>query len=79
MSKRNLAEQAIADAAREAARMETARCVEATRLCCEAGRPDLMLEMIESRRTIEEVSVLLRRAAVTARWDRTITNAMLPN
>lgn len=63
----------------EAYESETRRCVAILKLCDEAGLSARGLEMIESCRTVEEVSELLRRAAVTARWDRTISATAIPN
>ena len=69
----------LANVAREAFENETARCVSVSKLCDEAGLGARALEMIESRRTVEEVRELLHRAAVTAKWDRTIDATKLPN
>jgi hypothetical protein len=94
MSKRNAADQVIAkilasykggardlieEAAREAYHAETRRCAQVVHLCCEAGLPERALEMIDSRRTVGEVTELLKRAAVRAQWDRTIDNTGLAN
>ena len=72
MSKPSFSDEAIARAAREAFEVETRRCAEVARLCWECGLPERSLEMIDSRQTAEEVAELLRRAAIGAKWDKTI-------
>ncbi len=73
------AREALEEVVREAADRENKRCIAVMRLCFDAGLPMRAAEMIQSGRTVDEVAELVKRAAVNAKWDRTISNTGLAN
>lgn len=76
---RGRARDALEEVCREAVDRENSRCIKVATICFDAGLPMRAAEMIQSGRTVEEVAELVKRAAVTAQWDKTIGPNELAN